>query len=244
MVDAVAAAKCLYEAWKHDRPIPRLPDGCRPGDFAESYEIQSAMNALMGSVVAWKVGSPGPDQEPMYAPIYAERYFDGRTRLSSRALPRRLAEVEAGYRILDDIGPAQTGRDSLVALTEFVPTIEILSSRFIDMTKLPLPELLADGTGNGALVVGTGGPAAKSYDYRTAVVEITIDGNVLPAPKHNSDPLLLVAWLADHLCKRGGGLRKGQVVTTGSMIKPAPLAKKVAADWGSLGRVEAILTDD
>ena len=66
-----------------------------------------------------------------------------------------------------------------------------------------------------------------------AVAERGSGANVL------GDPRLALAWLANDRAARGDGLKAGQIVTTGTCIKPVPIAPgdHVVADFGALGRV-------
>jgi 2-keto-4-pentenoate hydratase len=53
------------------------------------------------------------------------------------------------------------------------------------------------------------------------------------------DPRIALTWLANELSRHGVTLKRGEVVTTGTCIKPLPIARgdHVAADFGVLGRV-------
>ena len=53
------------------------------------------------------------------------------------------------------------------------------------------------------------------------------------------DPRIALTWLANDRAKRGIGLRAGDIITTGTCIKPLEIAPgdKVTADFGASGRV-------
>jgi 2-oxo-3-hexenedioate decarboxylase len=55
------------------------------------------------------------------------------------------------------------------------------------------------------------------------------------------NPLNALAWLANHLAKRGYEIKAGQWVTSGAATGPipAPAGSTVTADFGKLGKVEA-----
>ncbi len=48
-----------------------------------------------------------------------------------------------------------------------------------------------------------------------------------------------MTWLANHLSKRGIGLKAGDIVTTGTCITPLPIAPgdRVIAEFAGLGQV-------
>jgi 2-keto-4-pentenoate hydratase len=56
-----------------------------------------------------------------------------------------------------------------------------------------------------------------------------------------SHPADAVAWLADALSDRGDSLRKGDIVTTGSLTEPIPvdIGDTIVARFSSLGTVVA-----
>jgi 2-keto-4-pentenoate hydratase len=53
------------------------------------------------------------------------------------------------------------------------------------------------------------------------------------------DPRIALTWLANHLSKRGIGLKAGDIVTTGTCITPLPIAPgdRVIAEFLGLGQV-------
>ena len=59
------------------------------------------------------------------------------------------------------------------------------------------------------------------------------------------DPRIALTWLANELTVRAGGLKAGQIVTTGTCIQPTDITPgtRVLGDFGSLGTVEATFTD-
>ena len=66
-----------------------------------------------------------------------------------------------------------------------------------------------------------------------ALAENGIGSNVL------GDPRIALTWLANELSAHGETLKAGQVVTTGTCVKPVPIAQgdRFDGDLGVLGRV-------
>lgn len=235
MIDAARAAACLHQAWTNHRPIDHLPEGCRPETFADGYAVQEAMHPLMGPIVGWKMAVL-PGGESAFAPIYAEWLHRSGATLSAATLPGRLAEIELGFEVIADIEGEAPDAERVRRSVRFVPTIEVLSSRFVDIFKVGMPAFVADGSANGAVIVGE--PRA-SFDMAAASAAIAIDGaarEARPGPEHDPWPRLL--WLATELAARGRPLRAGQILATGSIIVPVPATRSISADWGALGRVK------
>jgi 2-keto-4-pentenoate hydratase len=104
--------------------------------------------------------------------------------------------------------------------------------------------VLADSNSNGALIVGpaVAVPAHKADRYTHLNVSLRFDGvDKVRAMGGNPavDLLRLLAWLANHAAERCGGLKRGEIVTTGSHtgMQFAPPGTRVEADFVSLGGV-------
>lgn len=248
---ALEAANLLIAAHRTGQPIGRLPEGLRPATIEDAYAIQDHVSAALGSVTAWKVGQGGPTGPISIAPIYADRVYASGVTLDPAKLHGTALEIEFAFRLSRDL-PARAQPyaydEVLAAIEGFCPCIEVLSSRYQDRTELPSVENLADGNANGALVYA--GPLAdwKSLDFATQKVELTIDGEIRQSAVGThpaGDPVTLVVWTANHLMTRTGGLKRGDVVTTGSLDGATPIGPggKGVATYGAFGRVEVAFRD-
>ena len=246
---ALAAARLLIEAHRTGRAIDRLPDALRPVTIEDAYAIQDHVTAALGAVTAWKVGQGSPTAPVSIAPIYADRVFTSGVALDAARFPDAALEIEFAFRMARDL-PARAepyGYDEVVAAIEgFCPCIELLSSRYRDRTALPSVENLADGNANGALIYGGPLGAWRALDFATQQVELAIDGAVKQSPVGThpaGDPVTLVVWTANHLMARTGGLKRGDVVTTGSLEGATPFGpgSRAVGTYGAFGRVELAL---
>jgi 2-keto-4-pentenoate hydratase len=54
---------------------------------------------------------------------------------------------------------------------------------------------------------------------------------------------LALAWIANEVAEFAGGLREGELVTTGTCVVPVPVrpGDNIIVDLGEIGRVEARL---
>ena len=101
--------------------------------------------------------------------------------------------------------------------------------------------------GAGALVVGDEIPEWQDLDLQTLQVDLRIDGGP-PVTNfegdYRSNPLEVVVWLANFLSRRGIGLRKGDLVSTGSATHAPALysGASAIATFGVSGR--ASVNDD
>jgi 2-keto-4-pentenoate hydratase len=239
------AAALLLGVEQDGRLLDRLPEACRPGSVADAYAIQDLVIGALGPIGGWKVGMGSPDAEPSCAPVPASRILASGAAFDPARHPGFALEIEFAFRLRRDLPARSTqyGYDEIAASVDFVPLIELIGGRFRDRGALSAFEQLADANGNDAFIVGTPVEAWRGTDFRARRVELAIDGRVVQSALGThpaGDPLLLVVWQANHAATRSAGLKRGDVVTTGSLQGATPIAagRHAAGDWGPLGRVE------
>jgi 2-keto-4-pentenoate hydratase len=201
----------------------------------------------LGPIGGWKVGARGPDAEPSCAPLPRQLIFAQGENLPAGLLRLRGVEAEIGFKLGSDLPPrAQPYEIADVAerIESVHPTLEIVESRYTDFRVVEPLSVLADSNSNGALIVGpaVAMPASKSDRYTHLNVSLRFDGvDKVRAMGGNPavDLLRLLAWLANHAAERCGGLKRGEIVTTGSHtgMQFAPAGTRVEADFVSLGGV-------
>lgn len=203
-----------------------LEEGHRPRTREESYAIQDRVAQTLwserGGVTGWKTGAPDSDAEPIAAPIGTPLILATGTALPAADFSVRGIEGELAYRLGRDLPPIAGGHDRAAieeAIASVHPAIEIVDTRLQDGISADPLSKLADFQINGALVVGEGTrdwrriepPRQRAVLYINGQVHAdNVGGN--PA----GDPIRLLVWLANHCAKRCGGLRAGDIVTTGS----------------------------
>jgi 2-keto-4-pentenoate hydratase len=219
-----AAAAALLEARRTRCWLSCLPEGARPADDADAYAVQDLVAEQLGPVAGWKVGAATPTSEPFRAPLHAATLRMGGER---HGLPAGMfhvigLEAEIVYRLARDLPPRGSPyrrSEVLDAVDSVHPAIEIVDTRFAAFGSADAFSQRADQQNHGALAVGLAQRAWSGIDPRRQPVRLTIDGAVrAEAVGGNSagDPVRLLAWLADHGARGLGGLRAGEVITTGS----------------------------
>jgi len=241
---ATRAAALLVEARKTGKGLGELPADCRPRDAAEAYAIQDAVARQVGAVQGWKTGAPGPEAEPAYAPIFTVSAGPGRFPAKTQRLFG--IEAEIAFRLARDLPPRDKpyDRDEVVAaIATMHSAVELVDTRFADWRKVDAWSKIADNQANAALIYA---PAVADWrslglDLARPPITVTIDGTVAAETTGNSggDPLRLLTALANHCAHRTGGLREGDMVTTGSItgVTFAKPGATVTADFGPLGAV-------
>lgn len=185
-------------------------------DAAAAMECQAEVAATLGAVAGWKVAlpPPGPVAAPLLQPLIcpdgsAWSYADGLA-----------IEVEIACRLVADI-PSGADRATVeAAVGPLLLGIELVRPRLADAGNQPFPTFLADNLGNAGYVVGPNLVSEPRFVLDGRPCRVTLDDTVLfdaPAAHPQGDVIApLVAWAAapnDRL----GGLRRDQIVTTGSI---------------------------
>jgi 2-keto-4-pentenoate hydratase len=153
-------------------------------------------------------------------------------------------EVELAIRLSRDLPPGRsyTVNDVLDATADMLVGIELVGSRYGDPEAAPFAARLADNFNNAAYVAGAGRADVAAIARSALPCRLWIDGRLVadhPGLHPDGDPLVPVAAWASAQADRLGGLRAGQVITTGSLNKPLPLARaaRIEAELEGLGRV-------
>jgi len=104
-----------------------------------------------------------------------------------------------------------------------------------------------DFGGNAAFVVGDEIANWRDQDLVSTVVESMVDGEVMQ--KGNGEPVMSapinsLMWMAQQLADRGGSLKAGEWVSTGTCTPPVPAeaGKTLSAKFGDFGSVSVSLT--
>ncbi|MBI3372822.1 MAG: fumarylacetoacetate hydrolase family protein [Betaproteobacteria bacterium] len=196
-----------------------------PRSAEDAYRIQDRVLAELHPgvrVSAWKAGSSHPDIEPTAAPIAGSRLHQSPASLPARGFRIIGVEAEIAFRLSRDLPPREQSYceyEVADALAEAFVAIELCDSRLADWHDADPLWKLADFQMNAALVLGDGRRDWRNIDFAAQPVELLVDG-ARRASRRGSHPLgnpfLLLPWAAAHVARRSGGLRAGDVVTTGS----------------------------
>jgi 2-keto-4-pentenoate hydratase len=244
-----AATALLLDARRTRRLPAALPPAARPADATAAYAIQDELVAALGGIGGWKVGAASPTAEPGCSPLPAPGIVSSGHVFARHAFSVNGLEAELAFTLGCDLPPRAAPyaeADVLAALRSVHPVIEVVDSRFADMRAVDSLSALADFASHGALVVGPGRAAGLHVDQTTQAVRLEAGDALLyegVGGNAAGDVFRLLAWLANHAAARGGGLRAGQVVTTGSCsgLTFARPPARVRAMLAGLGRCEAVL---
>jgi 2-keto-4-pentenoate hydratase len=249
-----SAVTTLAAARKEGRVIEGLPEACRPKSIDEGYAIQNAFRAAWPDRVAgWKIGATAPPtmdrfgvKEPMYGPFFARDTHQSPARVPAPTRHAMAIESEFAYRLGRDL-PARaapyTREEILDAIDAIIPAFEIVGTRYTAVPFHDVGSVVADCMLNAAMVLGRPITDWRNLDIPRHPVSLTIDG--APAGKGSGadplgDPRNVLDWVIEKLRASGAGLKKGEILSTGTCTGIVPLQKgqTAVADFGPLGKVE------
>jgi len=229
--------------------------------IADAYSIQDAWMQLKlrqgRTVKGHKIGLTSKAMqravhitEPDYGTLLDDMFYrDGSVLPADRFLQLRI-EAELAF-VLDKplSGPDCSLFDVLNATAYVTPALEILDARIqrVDpqtQRSRNVLDTISDNAANAALVLGGRPfkPAVTDTDMRRIGAIVSRNGEVeetgLAAGVLNH-PGYGVAWLANRLHRFGVTLQAGEVILSGSFIRPIDVARgdTVVADYGEFGSV-------
>ena len=213
-----------------------------PDDYASAMQIQREVFEGLGTRVAgWKLGF-APDGRAVAGPLFAElvRPSPARFTLPSRGF---IVEIELAFRLGRDLPQKAWSReDVLDAADEVLIGVELVRGRRGEPPGVPYFAFLADNIGNAGYVTGSSTRDFRRLDLKALPVRFAIDDAVVEDKRGGhpqGDPAEPLRAYASDPNDRLGGLRKGQVVTTGSLTKPLRVDRpaRIAASIDGVGEV-------
>jgi 2-keto-4-pentenoate hydratase len=206
------------------------PDG--PANIPDAYDIQQRYVALLrgkhGDAVGYKVGLTSAAMQkfcgidhPIGGVVLASRVHRSGASVKRADYGRLGLEFEIAVRIKSDVpvGPC-TAKTVAPHIDGVCAAIELVDDRSADYSKLDVLSLVADNSWNAGIVLSEF--VTKWPDLPGALGRATKDGAAI-GEGHGRDilghPFNSAAWLATQLASRGEGLKAGQVVMTGAVMK-------------------------
>ena len=261
--DVVTTADTFVRAWVGGSKLNADAFPAPPTSVGDMYAVHEAIAAHpmvsnLGGVGGYKLGAIGAEGEaclcaPLFKNFLVEAPGEG---LSCAAIGLRQIEPEVGIIMKDDLEARPDGQPHSVAtvwaaVDAVVLCIECCGRRgtveaYDGTTALGK---FQDTLSSGGVVLGTRLPAAQiaspaALKCATSLFvndERAAEGSGANAPE--GGPVEAVTWLANHLNRRGGRLRAGDVVATGQCCntKACKAGDRVRATYEGLGAIEMVL---
>ncbi|MGC3940845.1 2-oxo-hept-4-ene-1,7-dioate hydratase [Roseobacter sp. EG26] len=257
--DHARAAADLLDAEKNGNQIGLLSLRHPEMGMDDAYAVQNAIyRAKLNAgrkVIGWKIGLTSKAMQyalginiPDSGILFDDMVFEhGQTIPAGRFIQPRI-EAEIAFVMKSDLGGEGISRADVLAATDYVtPSIEILDTRIQrsdPQTGKPrtVYDTISDNAANAGVILGSRRHAVEAFDlrwvgaltYRNGEIEETgLGAGVL------NDPVESVLWLARRMAQYGQKIEPGQVILSGSFIRPVecPPHTEIHADFGSFGDV-------
>lgn len=255
--EADEAGRALFEAERTRTQLPLLSLRHPEMDLAAAYAVQARLVAAREAAghrrIGWKIGLTSRAMQdalgidtPDSGVLFDDMQFpDGGTVPGGRYIQPRI-EAELAFVLAHDLS-GEADRAAVLAATDHVrPALEILDTRILRRDAATgrartIVDTVADNAANAGLVLG-GERIDPHADLRWIGAIVTRDGVVEETGLGAGvlgDPVEGVVWLARRLSEYGARLAAGDVVLSGSFVRPveAPPGSAIVADFGPHGTV-------
>jgi 2-oxo-hept-3-ene-1,7-dioate hydratase len=224
----------------------------------DAYAIQAAFvarkRALGDAQIGWKIGLTSramqmalaidiPDSGVL---LQSMAFADGDVIPANHFIQPRV-EAEIAFVMRADLLGDATPADVLTATAYVCPALEILDTRILRTdpgtgNARTVVDTISDNAANAGIVLGAQRHQPLAFDLRWVGAIVTRDGVVEETGLGAGvlgDPVLGIVWLARRLAQYGQRIEAGQVILSGSFIRPieCPAGSDIRADFGDFGMV-------
>ena len=229
-----------------------------PENKIQAYKIQSDYEKTSkSSLVGWKIAATSIEgqkhigvEEPIAGRLIKERFNESGSSVSLKNNQMKKVEAEFAFKLLKDVFPQSeeyTLDEVLENIESVGPAIEIPDSRFKNFHRVGCDLLIADNACAGDYVFNKDFIYDfKNIDFKNFKVSC-YKNNELAATGIGSNvlgsPLIALTWLINELSSLNIPVNKGQVIITGTSIKPLTVipGDNIMMDFNKLGSVECNL---
>jgi 2-oxo-hept-3-ene-1,7-dioate hydratase len=253
------AAEALFKAERSGRQIGLLSLAYPSAGLDEAYAVQGALlrrkEAAGAQRIGWKIGLTSRAMQmalgittPDSGVLLDDMLFaDGATVPRGRFIQPRI-EAEIAFVLKTALAGPDVTRAEVLAATDYVaPSLEILDTRILRADPgtgraRTIVDTVADNAANAGVVLGRQRHAVDALDLRWTGAILKRDGVVEETGLGAGvldDPATGILWLVHRLARYGQGLAAGDILLSGSFIRPveAPLGSHFHADFGPFGQV-------
>ena len=257
--DIEAAALALDHAERARQQIGLLSLKHPDMTMDDAYGVQAAWvarkRAAGRTITGWKIGLTSKAMQsalnidtPDSGVLFDDMMFaDGATIPPDRFIQPRV-EAELAFVMKAPLqGPGVTIYDVLNATDYVTPALEILDTRILradpqSKKTRTIVDTIADNAANAGIITGGRPMRPRDLDMRWVGAIVSKNGAIeetgLAAGVLNH-PAMGIVWLANRLETYGQSISAGEIVLSGSFIRPIETAHgtTITADYGPLGSI-------
>ncbi len=254
-----SAADMLVEAEASRRQCGLLSLQFPDITLDDAYAVQSAFvgqkQAQGARVIGWKIGLTSRAMQsalnittPDSGVLLDDMLFADGSRIPAQRFIQPRIEAEIAFVMKSPLRGADVTRADVLAATDYVaPSLEILDTRILRSDPATgrariITDTVSDNAANAGIVLGgqRHDPAHVDLRWVGAIVQKNgvVEETGLGAGVLN-DPVTGILWLIHRLAAYGQGIEAGQILLSGSFIRPieAEAGSCFHADFGAFGHV-------
>lgn len=252
------AARRLFEAEKNRMQIRLLSLDFPGATMDDAYAVQAALvkrkQASGLKRIGWKIGLTSKAMQlalnidiPDSGVLFDDMVFPGGGTVPAGRFIQPRVEAEIAFVMKAPLKGPVTIEDVLDATDYVTPSLEILDTRIERMNKetgkiRTFFDTIADNAANAGLVLGGRRLGPREADLRWMGAIVTRNGEVEETGLGAGvldHPARGIVWLAERLHTYGMEICAGEVVLSGSFVRPVETRSgdRIAADFGPYGTV-------
>lgn len=209
----------------------------------EAYKIQKAVVSSLekdyGKVVGYKAGLTNPKaqeafgvREPVLGVLFEKMLLKSGSKVPANFGARPVSEGDLIVRIGDEkINDAKDSIEAVAFIEEVIPFIELPDLMYAPDVKLNGPMIVAINVGARLGIVGDPVKISGEKEWiqrlKAMQLEIYDEKNEKIAEGTGAalmgDPMAVVLWIRDQLKKEGKTLKKGDLLSLGTITKMVPV---------------------
>ncbi len=226
----------------------------------DAYEIQNAIYRAKleqgRNVIGWKIGLTSKAMRsalnidiPDSGILFDDMLFQSGDSIPAGRFIQPRIEAEIAFVMKKSLAGTDVTQADVIDATDYVvPSIEILDTRILrvdpDSGKARVIfDTISDNAANAGVVLGKEQHPIDAHDLRWVgalvycndeLEETGLGAGVL------DNPIESVVWLARRMAQYGQSIEPGQIILSGSFIRPVecPSGSQIKADFGGFGSVE------
>ena len=244
----------FWESWNNQVARKNIEKSYVPDNRKEAYNIQECYEIKSKEkLFGWKIAATSKEGQlhigvnsPIAGRLIRERLFGSNQIISLNNKRMKLVEAEFAFKLLNDFYPKESDykeQEILENVECAYPAIEIPDSRILNYDKVGENLLIADNACAGEYVIGE--EPVKSFkhiDFKSFEVNCYKNNRLFSRGLGSNilgSPIIALTWLINELNFYKIKLLGGQVILTGTCIKPFSVepGDEVLMDFHELGKV-------
>ncbi|MCZ8151277.1 MAG: 2-oxo-hepta-3-ene-1,7-dioic acid hydratase [Rhodobacteraceae bacterium] len=225
----------------------------------EAYAVQAAFVAMKEAAgarrIGWKIGLTSRAMQqalgidtPDSGVLLDDMLFPDEGAIPEGRFIQPRVEAEIAFVMKAPLAGTAVTRADVLAATDYVsPALEILDTRIRRVDPETgqariITDTVSDNAANAGIVLGAAQHGVEAVDLRWVGAILKRDGVVEETGLGAGvldDPVTGILWLVHRLARYGQGIAAGEVLLSGSFIRPveAPSGSRIEADFGPFGHV-------